>query len=424
MRTTHSIRPRRFTLAACIAGLGLTAVVAGGQHIAQAAETSTFIAAPSGSDADVPVILIGGTYPLTGALATDGQEMANAILIAVDHVNAAGGIASLDGALVQFDVIDSEGKPDLAANNVQTLIDRGAVGIIGAWLSSNTLATTQVAERAGIPHIVDQSLSNEILDRGFEYTFRVMFGPEAVGREGARWLEEIIASQGYGRTAAYLYEESPFGATIHEAFMESIQGYDIEVVAEIPYAASTTDLSAEVARAIASGADIVLSTGYGPDSLLLLQTLDEQGAEFDAIVGIDSAGWYNDRFAEQAGDLAEGIFDAASYPVDHTLDEYESFIVDYTARFGVEPSDGAVMSYVSARVLLEAIEQAGTTDAATIREILASSTFDSHMLYQDDISFNEVGQNEGAAPIAYQYQGGRRLVVLPLEIADVAILAN
>jgi len=425
MRTTHPARVRRLTLAACAIGVGAVTALSSVAGVTGASTVPDDPAASTatGPNPDADEIMIGGTYPLTGALATDGQEMANAVQVAVDHVNAEGGIASLDGAPVRFDVIDSEGAPEVAATNAQTLIDRGAVGLIGAWLSSNTLATTQVAERAGIPHIVDQSLSNEILNRGFEFTFRVMFGPEAVGREGARWLDELAELEGFGRTAAYLYEDSPFGSTIHDAFMEAVADYDIDLVAEIPYAASTTDLSAEVARAISSDADLILSTGYGPDSLLLLQTLDEQGADVDAIVGVDSAGWYNDRFAEQAGDLAQGIFDVASYPVDHTSPEYTAFVDDYTATFGVAPSDGAVMSYVSARVLMEAIDQAGTTDPEAIRETLATGTFDSHMLYQENITFDEVGQNVGASPIAYQYQDGHRLVVLPAEIADAEIIA-
>lgn len=446
MRTTHRAKPGLIKALALVASLGLVVAACGSDDDAAttappAAETtaagddtattaagddtatSNPGAEPTGPNPDAEQIIIGGTYPLTGALATDGQEMANAVQVAVDHVNVAGGIASLDGAGVTFNVIDSEGAPEVAATNVQSLIDDGASGIIGAWLSSNTLATTQVAERAGIPHIVDQSLSNEILNRGFEYTFRAMFSPESVGSEGARWLDELITSQGFGNTAAFIFEDSPFGSTNHEAFMVAVEGYDIDVVEEIPYAASTTDLSAEVAQAISSGADLLLSVGYGPDSLLLLQTLDEQGAEFDAIVGVDSAGWYNDRFAEQAGDLVNGVFDVASYPVDHTQPEYESFVADYTAQFGVAPSDGAVMSYVSARVLMEAFDQAGTADPKAVRETLANGTFDAHMLYQDSVEFNDIGQNTGAAPIAYQYQDGHRLVVLPIEIADAEIIA-
>lgn len=449
MRNSSSYRNRRLPAVAVAISLSLVAAACGGDDVAEEPARTDTVAPSDSNDAptttasadaatttagdgaepaepgpnpDAEEILIGGTYPLTGPLATDGQEMANAIQIAVDDVNEAGGIQALDGASVRWEVIDSEGAPEVAATNIQNLIDQGAAGVIGAWLSSNTLATTQVAERAGIPHIVDQSLSDEILNRGFNFTFRVMFSPEAVGREGARWLNELIETQGFGNTAAYLYEESPFGSTIHAAFMDAVAEYDIDVVEEIGYAASTTDLSAEVARAISSGADLILSTGYGPDSLLLLQTLDEQGADVDAVVGVDSAGWYNDRFAERAGELAEGVFDVASYPVDHTDPQYDEFVADYEAAFGATPSDGAVMSYVSARVLMEAFEQAGSTDPEAVREALATGTFDSHMLYQDNITFSDIGQNEGASPIAYQYQGGRRLVVLPTEIADVEIV--
>ncbi|MGE0138411.1 MAG: ABC transporter substrate-binding protein [Ilumatobacteraceae bacterium] len=375
----------------------------------------------SGPNPDAEEIMIGGTYPLTGALATDGQEMANAIEIAVDHVNAAGGIKSLDGAAVRWEALDSTGAPEVAATNVQSLIDDGAVGIIGAWLSSNTIATTQVAERAGIPHIVDQSLSDEILSRGFQYTFRVMFDSKAVGNEGAKWLDAMLTQLDMGRKLVLLHEESTFGTTNANAFEAAAANYDFELVDVIAYSAATTDLSAEVAQAISSGANVLLSVGYGPDSLLLLETLDEQGADFDAIVGVDSAGWYSDRFAEQAQGLAEGIFDAASYPVDHTSDEYQTFYDDYVAKFDVVPSDGAILSYTSARVLLEAIENAGTTDPEAIREELATGTFDSHMMYQDSIRFDETGQNTDAAPIMYQFQDGKRVVVLPEEIAAAPI---
>jgi branched-chain amino acid transport system substrate-binding protein len=378
--------------------------------------------AACGSDGEasgdsVDEVIIGGTYPLSGALADDGQEMVNAIQQAVDDVNADGGIESLDGAKVVFKFRDSTGAPEQAANNVQTLIDDGASAIIGAWLSSNTLATTQVAERAGVPHIVDQSQAPELIERGYKTTFRVMFDPPRVAKAANDFVELVNEQVGGNGKAVHLHEDSAFGSAQAEYFAKEAGTRGNIEVEDISYAASTTDMSAEVAQAIASGADLLLSTGYGPDSGLLLRTLKEQGADFKAIIGVDSAGWYNNRFAEDAGDLVENVFDAGSYPVDFGSEDYQAFVEAYQKEYGGEPSGGGVMSYVSARVLMEAIEDAGSADPDDIREALASGSFDGYLLTEEEITFDEVGQNEGIEPITYQFQNGRREVVFPEEWA-------
>jgi branched-chain amino acid transport system substrate-binding protein len=374
-------------------------------------------------DASTDEVMIGGTYPLSGALADDGQEMVDAIELAVKDVNEAGGIESLDGADVVFEYQDSTGAPEQAARNVESLIDEGAVSIIGAWLSSNTLATTQVAERAGIPHIVDQSQAPELIERGYKNTFRVMFDPPKVAKSANDFVELVNSELGLNGRAVHLYEDSAFGSAQAEHFAaETAERGVLEDVEGISYSSTATDLSAEVAQAISSGADILLSTGYAPDSQLLLRTLKEQGADFEAVIGVDSAGWYSNRFAEDSGELAEGVFDAGSYPINYASEEYAEFAEKFEAEYGVEPSGGAVMSYVSARVLMAAIEDAGSTDPGDIREALASGTFGGYLLTQEELSFDDVGQNEQIEPISYQFQNARREVVFPEEWATSDIV--
>lgn len=370
-----------------------------------------------GDSSSVDEVLIGGTYPLTGPLADDGQEMVNAIKLAVADVNKDGGIASLDGAKVVFKAKDSTGAPEQAAKNVQALIDEDASALIGAWLSSNTLATTQVAERAKVPHIVDQSQAPELIERGYKYTFRVMFDPPRVAKGANDFVEQVNKDWGLNGKAVFVHEDSAFGTSQSEYFRKEAEQRSLKVVKDIPYASSTTDLSSEVAQAIASGADILLSTGYAPDSLLLLKTLKEQGAAFKAIIGVDSAGWYSNRFAEDAGPLIEGVMDAGSYPIAFSSPDYKAFAEEFQSKYGGEPSGGAVMSYVSARVLLEAIEKAGSSDPADIRKALSTGTFGGYLLTQKQISFNDVGQNQEIEPIDYQFQNGRREVVWPEEFA-------
>jgi branched-chain amino acid transport system substrate-binding protein len=412
-------RRRVMRLVAPLVLLGLVATACGSDSKGDSS------AATDGKGADAPAVkevLLGGTYPLTGALGADGQEMVNSIQIAVDDVNAAGGIKSLGGAKVKFASKDSKAAPEEAANNTQALIDEGVVGLIGAWLSSSTLATTQVAERAGVPHIVDQSQAKQILARGFKYTYRVMFSPEKVGVAATEQLDWLLKNEwkGIKPTAVYLHEESSFGSALAEEWVKNAKNHDIQVKAVIPYPTATTDLSTEVARAIASGADMIMSSGYGPDSLLLLKTLKEQGAKFKAIVGVDSAAWYTDRFGKQAGDLLNNVIDT-TYPVNRKAPEYKTFVDAYEKRFGAKPSDGGVMSYVSARVLMEAIDKAGSTDGKAIQEQLASGTFKPYLLVQDQITFDETGQNKEIMPLLYQWQDGVRQVVYPKEFATSSV---
>ncbi|GHH63434.1 amino acid ABC transporter substrate-binding protein [Streptosporangium violaceochromogenes] len=380
------------------------------------AACGTTTGAGGGGEA-VKEVHLGGTYPMTGPLGTDGQEMVNAIQIAIDDVNAAGGIASLGGAKVKFTALDSKGAPEQAANNTKALIDQGVVGLIGAWLSSNTLATTQVAERAQIPHIVDQSQAKEILGRGFKYTYRVMFSPEKVGVAATEQLEELRKRlPKLGRSVVYLHEESSFGSALAEEWVKNAKNYDLEVKAVIAYPTATTNLSTEVARAIATEADMIMSSGYAPDSLLLLKALKEQGAKFKAVVGVDSAAWYTNRFAKQAGDLLNNVFDT-SYPVNRGASEYTSFENAYRKRFNADPSDAAALSYTSARVLVEAIEKAGATGGPEIQKQLATGTFKPYLLAQDQITFSEEGQNKEIMPLMYQWQDGVRQTILPEKFA-------
>lgn len=359
-------------------------------------------------------VKIGGTYPLTGPLGTDGQEMVNAIKLAVQDVNEAGGI--LDGRDVSFDALDSEGTPEKAQSNIQALIDDGSVALIGAWLSSNTLATTQVAERAAIPHMVDQSLARELTERGFKYTFRVQFDPVQLARTAVAQYKELLTANDIPLDVVYMHEESAFGTTCAEEFVKEAEANGIEVADVIAYPTTTTDLSAEVARAIATDASALVHTGYGPDSLVLLRTLEEQGADFAAVLGNDNAGWAIERFADQAGDTVDGVFNV-TYGNDRKSPEYQEFIERYLDEFGTAPSDQAATSYTTARVLIDAIDQAGTTDPDKVRQALVEGTFDHYLLAQESITFGEDGQNEGANPVLYQWQTGSLEVVGPPEYA-------
>src|SRR5690625_4843576 len=122
---------------------------------------------------ETDVIKIGSLHPLTGPQASEGQEMRDAIQLAIDEVNERGGIESLGGATVELVDGDSENNPEKGISEVQQMESQDVLGIVGPYTTAVALAATQEAERVGIPFIVDVGSANEITERGFDYTFRI-----------------------------------------------------------------------------------------------------------------------------------------------------------------------------------------------------------------------------------------------------------
>ncbi len=118
-------------------------------------------------------ILVGSIHSLTGPTAYDGTCCAQGVELAVNQKNEAGGIKSMDGAKLKVLLMDSEAKPKVGEAAAEKLIRDGCIALLGCFNSPVTMVTTHVAERNGVPHIITVAVADEILERGFKYTFRV-----------------------------------------------------------------------------------------------------------------------------------------------------------------------------------------------------------------------------------------------------------
>ena len=136
-------------------------------------------------------IYIGSLHPLTGGLAADGIQMDAAIQMAIDEINAAGGIASLGGAQLVLLSADTTGSAEVGQTEAERLIGEGAAALIGAFQSSVTVNIASIAEREGVPLLIDVALSDSILEQGFTYTFRTMANASVVATMGAQYLQDV-----------------------------------------------------------------------------------------------------------------------------------------------------------------------------------------------------------------------------------------
>lgn len=364
-------------------------------------------------------VKIGHIHPLSGGLALEGNEMKDAITLAVEEVNAAGGIKSLGGAKITLLHGNSEGSPEKGAAEAERLIGEGVVGLLGAYQSAVAFITTQVAERRRTPFVITVAVADEILRRGFRYSFRVQPNAEAMARYGVEYLTTLAKTSGAEvRTITLMHENSLFGTSIGDHLQRFASAAGLRVLERISYPAATADVTTEINKIKAARPDMAIFTGYFRDGVLIARTLAELQVDVKGILGVANGAFSHPRFSREAGPASEYIMDSNYYynPVNPRT---RGVFRRYQERFGRPMSTHAVYAYVAAKVLIDAIERAGSTNRDRIRDALAATNLKDHILPQKEIRFDERGENVNARPVLLQVRGGQPRVILPTQYSEL-----
>lgn len=368
----------------------------------------------------VDVVKIGALHPLSGAQAPEGQEMNKAVQMAIDEVNEAGGIESLGGAQVELISGDHENNPEKGVSEVQRMTSEGVAGIVGPYTSGVALVATQEAEKQQVPFIIDIGSADEITERGFQFTFRTQPPATFFGEHFLTYFNELNEELDEKLTTAVLaYEDSVFGTSISGVIKNGAEDIGLEILGEFPHPASTPDLSSDVNKIKSLNPDVVISTTYLNDGTLLVQGMKEAGFEPKAIIGAASGAYSNAQFIAEETVLNQYIMDV-NYTINPKSDlaneVKEKFREKYNQNFG----PNAAYSYEATKVLLRAIERAGTTDREAVREEITKTDYTDHVLPQGPMVFDETGQNINAQPVLNQIVDGESIVVYPEEykVAD------
>ncbi len=370
-------------------------------------------------ESDVETIPIGSLHPLTGALANDGTAMDQAIQMAIDDVNEAGGIESLGGAQLELISADSQGDPEIGQTETQRMIDEGAVALIGAFQSAVAINVATLAERSQIPFVIDVAVDDAIITDESRYTFRLQPNATAMGQLGAQNLAAIV--EGSGETdeqIAYMHEESGFGTSVYQAFAAEAETLGMEIVETITYNAfEVSDLTTELSRVAASDADVLAATGYFPDGVLLAREAMAVGPDVMAVYGIAHGAFDLAQFPEDVPNGSEYYFDS-NYRYDATDESVQAIRDAYAERTGSDMRTAAMLSYQALILIADALERAGSADPQDLRDALSESSLDPLLAYEGPIEFDETGENVNAAPIVMQVQDGAVVQVHPESFAE------
>ncbi len=416
-------------LSACVSSSEDTTTTAGEQAAATTAPAPTTTApAPTttaaesatttaGTTEPPAAVKIGSIHPLTGGLAGAGSRMNNAAAMAVDEINAAGGIASLGGAPLELVSADSTGAPDVGQSEAERLIGEGVSALIGTYQSSVTTNVATVAEREGVPLVIDVAVADSILEQGFTNVFRLQPNATSMGNNGAEYLSQL--GDGDIKTVSYLHDDTAFGESVSAAFTEAAKEYGIEVIVDIPYPPfEVTDLTTEMSRAAAAEPDVIVITGYYNDGLLAARAAVDLDVDVKAVIGIAQGAFHTPQFVEDFGEDAE-LFWNSNYHFNSSDARVVSVLTKFEDTFGEAMDTESVLAYQAVYVIADALERAASSDPAAVRAALAETNIPEHFLaYPGPITFNAEGENTNAQPTLMQVQGGLVLQVAPSDIGQ------
>jgi len=366
-------------------------------------------------------VKIGNIEPMSGPSATLGQQGKAAREMAVEEINAAGGIKSLGGMKLELIYADSESKPEKGVAEAERLINTEKVHVLtGCWNSAVTYPTTAVAERYGIPFIVPVSVADKITEQGFKNVFRIAAKDSWWTRDQFSFLKDMQDEFGTKvEKLAFVYENGDWGKGFATQWKKLAEENGYTVVLDEPYPSTATDLSPVVQKIRRANPDVLMLVSNAADAILLTNTIAEYKVKLKAIVA-SGGGHADPSFMKAVGKNAENLFDIVEWETDVNKPGAKEANDKFKAKNGYNLTGEAVDAYLAMYVLKDALERAGSLEPAKIREALAATNLTDGpgmIVGYDAVKFDASGQNENASPVIVQVadlgQGLERVTIWP-----------
>jgi branched-chain amino acid transport system substrate-binding protein len=326
--------------------------------------TALFCLAPLFASAAEP-IKIGEIEPLTGKEAAFGQSSHRGVLLAIEEINARGGVL---GRPLELVTEDNQSKPGDSATIAKKLIGRDdVVAVIHGGTSSQCLEAGPICQHAKIPMIATTATTPQVTAMG-TYVFRTCFIDPFQGGVLAKFSRTTLKAK---RAALLTSASSPFSVGLSKVFRDAFTAAGGEIVGEQKYAEGDKDFRAQLTAIRALNPDVIAAMGYYTEGGLICRQARELGLQMP-IVSAD--GWEAPELIEIGGAAVNGVYYSSHYSSESTAPEVQDFLKKYAAKFGgIAPDSLAPLAYDATSILASAITHAGTTDGAKLRAALAAT---------------------------------------------------
>ena len=343
--------------------------------------------------ATAKTLKIGSMSPLTGPYASDGTDIKNGVLTAIQVFEEAGGVPGYDK--IELFPQDTACDPKQAVASANKLINLEVVGVIGAYCSSSTIPGSETLDEEDIPMLTPASTNEKVTDRGLPYMFRLCGRDDDQAPAAAKFLKNQLKA----KTVFIVDDKTTYSQGLADGVSKACKEMGIEVVEHDHVNQGDKDFAAVLTKAKAANADIFYMSlqGYSPGALMTLQAkrmgMNSQIVTQDAM--------FQPKFMEVAKEAAEGVYLTYGY-TDTSTPEYKAFEKIYVPKYGPIAAY-ATYAYDAATVLLKAIKDSGSTDPEKIKAEIMKMDFDG---VAKRIKFKSNGDS-GSSYIAFKIQDGK-----------------
>jgi branched-chain amino acid transport system substrate-binding protein len=357
---------------------------------------------------------VGVLLPRSGVQAGIGQDCHRGVQVATGILK--------DLGLPALDIMngDTESNVDVARSRAERLISEGAQLLVGAFDSGQSTAIAQVAEQRGIPFVINIAAAPQITEQGYKFVFRnFATAPMILGDAFANQLEIFSASGVAPKSAVFMHVNDTFGVAMQKGFTGVMSKFTMpyKVVDTIAYDPAARDLSVEVSKAKASGAEALILVSRLNDAILLTRELVKQRWSPAAVLSM-GPGWYEDQYLKTLGKLSDGPLSFVPWYDPNKKLARQLEAVHAKAFPEVNLNTNHIYTFEALLIAADAFKRAGSTDPKALADAIRATSIKDNVSTGPGIQFDAKGQNDKLKNSAIQNRGGKLLVVAPKDASN------
>ena len=308
-------------------------------------------------------LTVGVLLPLSGAQASFGTDAVRGVELAVQEINARGGVL---GRPFRMEIRDTRSEESTTIEAVRELAAESSLPlIIGEITSLRTRAAAHEAQALGIPLLAPAATQQDLTTEG-DGIFRSCYADPFPGVAMAKFADSLEAN----RAAVLEEENNPYSKELADNFVGQFQRDGGTLVARETFQPGDPNLRERLEAVKAATPDVIFLPSYYPEAAEVVRTARQLGIETPFLGG---DGWDSPEFLRQAGTGAKNCYFSNHFSADNRTPENEAFIVAFTEKYGAPPPPLAALAYDATRLAAAALEAAQSTDRAAVRDALAAT---------------------------------------------------
>ena len=376
---------------------------------AGAAAATSLMVAPANLRAQGGALKVGVLLPRSGAQAGIGQDCFRGVELANPIFKGLG--------LPELEIMsaDTETNVEVARARAEKLIADGAQLLVGAFDSGQSSAIAQVAEQKGIPFVINIAAAPPITEQGYKFVFRNFPTAPMILADAFANQKEVFAAGGKEpKSVVFLHVNDTFGMAMKGGIGAVMPKFNMpyEIKETISYDPTARDLSVEVAKAKATGADALLVVSRLNDAILLTRELVKQRWSPMGILSM-GPGWYEDQYLKTLGKIGDGPLSFVPWydPNKKVSKQLEAALAKKYPD--VNMNTNHIYTFEALMVASDAFKRAKSTDPKALADAIRKTDIKDNVSTGPGIAFNEKGQNDKLKNSAIQNRGGKLVTVAP-----------